>query len=55
MIIRGGENISPREIEFLHTLPGVSDAEVGVPDERLGGEVVAWVSRSTGCDCASTV
>ena len=55
MIIRGGENISPREIEeFLHTLPGISDAQViGVPDERLGEEVMAWVRRSTGRGCAS--
>ncbi len=50
MIIRGGENISPREIEeFLHTLPGISDAQViGVPDERLGEEVMAWVRPIDG-------
>jgi len=40
MIIRGGENIYPREIEeFLHTHPDISDvAVVGVPDERFGEE-----------------
>ena len=45
MIIRGGENIYPREIEeFLYTLPGVQDAQViGVPDEKYGEEVCAWV------------
>ena len=45
MIIRGGENIYPREIEeFLHGLPEVSDVSViGVPSERYGEEVMAWV------------
>ena len=45
MIIRGGENIYPREIEeFLHGLPGVAEAHViGVPSERYGEEVMAWV------------
>jgi fatty-acyl-CoA synthase len=45
MIIRGGENIYPREIEeFLHRLPGVADAHViGVPSPRYGEEVMAWV------------
>jgi fatty-acyl-CoA synthase len=45
MIIRGGENISPREIEeLLHTHPDVSDVQViGIPDERLGEIVIAWV------------
>jgi fatty-acyl-CoA synthase len=44
-IIRGGENIYPREIEELFlTLPGVSEAYIfGVPDELYGEEVVAWV------------
>ena len=43
MLIRGGENIHPREIEeFLHQHPGVADVYVvGVPDERLGGKVLA--------------
>ena len=50
MIIRGGENIYPREVEeFLHTLPAVSDAEViGVPSERYGEEVMAWVRLRDG-------
>ena len=45
MIIRGGENIYPREIEeFLYTHPKVADVQViGVPDERYGEEVMAWV------------
>jgi len=45
MIIRGGENVYPREIEeFLYTHPGVADAQViGVPSARYGEEVMAWV------------
>ena len=45
MIIRGGENIYPREVEeFLHTHPDVGDAQViGVPSEQYGEEVMAWV------------
>jgi fatty-acyl-CoA synthase len=51
-IIRGGENISPREIEeFLHTHPKVSDVQVvGVPDLRLGEAVAAWVRLSPGAE-----
>jgi len=50
MIIRGGENIYPREIEeFLHGLDGVADAHViGVPSERYGEEVMAWVKPLPG-------
>lgn len=50
MIIRGGENIYPREIEeFLHTHPGVSQAQViGVPSQRYGEEVMAWVCPRPG-------
>jgi fatty-acyl-CoA synthase len=50
MIIRGGENIYPREIEeFLHTHPAVSEAQViGVPSDRYGEEVMAWVRRKPG-------
>lgn len=50
MIIRGGENIYPREIEeFLHTHPAVSEAQViGVPSEKYGEEVMAWVKRKPG-------
>jgi fatty-acyl-CoA synthase len=45
MIIRGGENIYPREIEeFLYSHPDVSDVQViGIPSERYGEEVMAWV------------
>ncbi len=45
MIIRGGENIYPRELEeFLYTHPKVAEAQVvGIPDERLGEVVVAWI------------
>jgi fatty-acyl-CoA synthase len=50
MIIRGGENISPREIEeFLHALPDIADAYVvGVPSERYGEEVMAFVQPRDG-------
>ncbi len=50
MIIRGGENIYPREIEeFLYTCPGISDVQViGVPDTKYGEEVVAWVKLKEG-------
>ena len=50
MIIRGGENVYPREIEeFLYTHPKVSDVQVvGVPDERYGEEVMAWVVLKPG-------
>ena len=45
MIIRGGENVYPREIEeFLYSNPKISDVQViGVPDERFGEEIMAWV------------
>jgi fatty-acyl-CoA synthase len=50
MIIRGGENVYPREIEeFLYTHPDVSDVQViGVPSERYGEEVMAWVKPREG-------
>ncbi|HEX5267840.1 MAG TPA: AMP-binding protein, partial [Acidimicrobiales bacterium] len=50
MIIRGGENIYPREIEeFLYTHPGVTDVQViGVPSPRYGEEVMAWVKLRDG-------
>jgi fatty-acyl-CoA synthase len=52
MIIRGGENVYPREIEeFLHTHPGVSEAQViGVPSAKYGEEVMAWVRGKPGFD-----
>jgi fatty-acyl-CoA synthase len=45
MVIRGGENVYPREIEeFLYTHPDILDAQViGVPDARYGEELMAWV------------
>ena len=48
MIIRGGENISPREIEdFLFTHPGIDQAQVfGIHDEKYGEVVCAWVVAS---------
>lgn len=50
MVIRGGENIYPREIEeFLHGLPMVSDVYVvGVPDKKMGEEVLAFVKLREG-------
>ncbi|TMM02246.1 MAG: AMP-binding protein [Actinobacteria bacterium] len=50
MIIRGGENIYPREIEeFLYTHPDIADAQViGVPDERYGEIVCAWIVLKPG-------
>ena len=50
MIIRGGENIYPREIEeFLYTHPDVVDAQViGVPDERFGEVIMAWIQLESG-------
>jgi fatty-acyl-CoA synthase len=50
MVIRGGENIYPREIEeFLYTHPDIEDVQViGVPDERYGEELCAWVKMRVG-------
>jgi fatty-acyl-CoA synthase len=50
MIIRGGENVYPREIEeFLYTHEDVADvAVIGVPDERYGEEIMAWVQLREG-------
>jgi fatty-acyl-CoA synthase len=50
MVIRGGENIYPREIEeFLYTHPDILDAQViGVPDARYGEELMAWVRLREG-------
>jgi fatty-acyl-CoA synthase len=50
MIIRGGENVYPREIEeFLYTHPDVSDVSViGVPDVKYGEELMAWVKVREG-------
>jgi fatty-acyl-CoA synthase len=50
MVIRGGENIYPREIEeFLYTHPDIEDVQVvGVPDEKYGEELCAWVKMRSG-------
>jgi fatty-acyl-CoA synthase len=52
MIIRGGENVYPREVEeFLYTHPGIADAQViGVPSEKYGEEVMAWVRPRVGAE-----
>jgi fatty-acyl-CoA synthase len=54
MIIRGGENVYPREIEeFLYTHPDVADVQViGVPDERYGEEIMAFVIAREGAELA---
>ncbi|WP_439888630.1 AMP-binding protein [Pseudomonas sp. MBLB4123] len=53
MIIRGGENIYPREVEeFLFTHPAVADVQViGVADEKYGEEIAAWVQLHPGHAC----
>ncbi|WP_372762543.1 AMP-binding protein [Pseudoalteromonas sp.] len=50
MIIRGGENVYPREIEeVLYTYPGVQDAAIfGISDEKFGEEVCAWIQPKEG-------
>jgi fatty-acyl-CoA synthase len=50
MVIRGGENVYPREIEeFLYTHPDILDAQViGVPDAKYGEELMAWVRLRPG-------
>jgi fatty-acyl-CoA synthase len=52
MVIRGGENVYPREIEeFLYTHPDILDAQViGVPDERYGEELMAWIRLRPGAE-----
>jgi len=52
LIIRGGENIAPTEVEeFLYTHPAIQEVQVvGVKDERLGEEVAAWVKLNPGFD-----
>jgi len=52
MVIRGGENVYPREVEeFLYTHPDVLDAQViGVPDERYGEELMAWIRMRPGAE-----
>lgn len=50
MIIRGGENVYPRELEeFFFTHPAVADVQViGIPDARYGEEIVAWIKLHPG-------
>jgi fatty-acyl-CoA synthase len=50
MVIRGGENIYPREIEeFLYSHPDIEDVQViGVPDQKYGEELAAWVKMKAG-------
>ncbi len=50
MIIRGGENIYPREVEdYLYTHPAVRDVQVfGIPDQKFGEEVCAWIQLKDG-------
>ncbi|MEM9034079.1 MAG: AMP-binding protein [Actinomycetota bacterium] len=52
MVIRGGENVYPREIEeFLYSHPRIQDVQViGVPDEKYGEEIMAWVTTVDGED-----
>ena len=51
MVIRGGENIYPREIEdFLMSHDVISDAQIfGLPDDRFGETICAWVIPAPGC------
>jgi fatty-acyl-CoA synthase len=52
MVIRGGENVYPREIEeFLYTHPDIADVQVfGVPDERYGEQLCAWIRLREGAE-----
>lgn len=53
MLVRGGENVYPREIkEFLFRHPKVQSAQVfGVPDQKCGEEIRAWIVLKPGYDC----
>jgi len=52
MVIRGGENVYPREIEeFLYAHPDITDVQViGVPDQKYGEELMAWVQLRPGAE-----
>jgi fatty-acyl-CoA synthase len=56
LIIRGGENISPKEVEdFLYTYPNILDVQIiGVPSEKFGEEVMAWVKVRKGFEVSET-
>lgn len=56
LIIRGGENISPKEIEdFLYTYPNILDVQIiGIPSEKFGEEVMAWVKVRKGFNVTET-
>ena len=56
LIIRGGENISPKEVEeFLYTHKAIQDVEiVGVPDKKFGEELCAWILLREGISEAET-
>lgn len=56
LIIRGGENISPKEIEdFLYTYPNILDVQIiGIPSEKFGEEVMAWVKVRKGFEVSET-
>jgi fatty-acyl-CoA synthase len=55
LVIRGGENVYPREVEeFLYRHPKVADVQViGVPDQRFGEEICAWVRLKPGESCSA--
>jgi len=55
MIIRGGENIYPREVEeFLYTHPAVRDVQIfGIPDQKFGEEVCAWIQLKDGVEAGA--
>jgi fatty-acyl-CoA synthase len=50
MVIRGGENVYPREVEeYLYTHPKIEDVQVvGIPDQRYGEEICAWIRIKSG-------
>ncbi|MFN1216491.1 AMP-binding protein [Chryseobacterium kwangjuense] len=56
LIIRGGENISPKEIEdFLYTYPNILDVQIiGIPSEKFGEEVMAWVKVRKGFEVSES-
>ena len=52
MVIRGGENIYPKEVEeFLYTHPAIAEVQVtGIPDKKYGEELIAWIKLQPGAD-----